>query len=137
MYIRSGLTIAAALMASVTGAAIVQGQEGVKRTDLQRHNLSIENREAVQVRIDIAPGATAPWHRHPGEEVIYVIEGTLEYQLEGSNPVALKAGEVLFIPAGMAHKAHNPGTENGAELATYIVEKGKPLVVPAPDAGQK
>ena len=137
MYLKFGATMAAALIASGTVAATIQGQQGVKRTDLQRHDLSIENRETVQARIDIAPGSTAPWHRHPGEEVIYVIEGTLEYQLEGKSPATFKAGEVLFIPAGVAHKAHNPGTANGAELATYIVEKGKPLVTLAPEAGQR
>jgi quercetin dioxygenase-like cupin family protein len=51
----------------------------------------------------------------------------LEYQLEGKPPVTLKAGEVLFIPAGTIHSARNVGTDNAAELATYIVEKGKPL----------
>lgn len=136
MSIKSAAAIAAALIASGTVAAAMKGQGGVTRTDLQRHDLSIANRETVQARIDIAPGVTAPWHRHPGEEVIYVIEGTLEYQLEGKSPATFKAGEVLFIPAGVAHKAHNPGTTNGAELATYIVEKGKPLVVPAPGVGQ-
>ena len=135
MTIKFGATIAAALMTVGAVAATAQGQQGVKRTDLQRHDLSIEGRETVQARIDIAPGITAPWHRHPGEEVIYVIEGTLEYQLEGKAPATFKAGEVLFIPAGVAHKAHNPGTTNGAELATYIVEKGKPLVVLAPHVG--
>jgi quercetin dioxygenase-like cupin family protein len=48
--------------------------------------------------------------------------------LEGERPVTLEAGEVLFIPAGTIHAARNVGTGNGAELATYIVEKGKPLV---------
>ena len=128
--------IASAFLVSCTAAATTQGQAGVKRTDLQRHDLSVENRETVQARIDIPPGVTAPWHRHPGEEVIYVIEGTLEYQLEGKPPATFKAGEVLFVPAGVAHKARNPGPLNGAELATYIVEKGKPLVVPAPEVGR-
>lgn len=137
MYLKFGTAVAAALIASGALAATLQGQGGVKRTDLQRHDLSIDNRETVQARIDIAPGATAPWHRHPGEEVIYVIGGTLEYQLEGKSPAIFKAGEVLFIPAGVAHKAHNPGTINGAELATYIVEKGKPLVTLAPEVGQR
>jgi quercetin dioxygenase-like cupin family protein len=109
MSVKFGIAIAAALIASGSAVATMQGQ-GVKRTDLQRHDLSIDNRETVQARIDIAPGATAPWHRHPGEEVIYVIEGTLEYQLEGKSPATFKAGEVLFIPAGVAHKAHNLAT---------------------------
>ena len=132
MYMKLATAIAAAFVASGTVAATTQATQGVTRTDLQRHDLSMEGRETVQARIDIAPGVTAPWHRHPGEEVIYVIEGVLEYQLEGKNPVTLKAGQVLFVPSGVAHKAYNPGTTNGAELATYIVEKGKPLVVPAP-----
>ena len=106
-------------------------QAGTKRTDLQRHDLSVPGREVVQVRVDFAPGVTAPRHNHPGEEIAYVIEGTLEYTLDGKPPVTLKAGQVLFIPAGAIHAAKNAGSGNAAELATYIVEKGKPLVVEA------
>ena len=102
---------------------------GIKRTDLQRHDLSVPGREVFQVRVDFAPGAAFGDHSHPGEEIVYVIEGSLEYRVEGRAPVTLEAGEVLFIPAGAIHSAKNVGTVNGAELATYIVEKGKPLVV--------
>jgi quercetin dioxygenase-like cupin family protein len=126
------LMAAAALIA---GSGLVlhaaQAQSGVKRTDLQRHDLSTPGREAIQVRVDIAPGAVAPAHTHPGEEIIYVLEGSLEYQVEGKPPVTLKAGDVLFIPAGAVHSAKNVGSVNSAELATYVVEKGKPLVRPA------
>jgi quercetin dioxygenase-like cupin family protein len=101
---------------------------GIKRTDLQRHDLGIQGREVVQVRVDLAPGVAFGRHRHPGEEIVYVIEGRLEYQVEGRPPVILAAGEVLFVPAGAIHAARNVGTGNGAELATYVVEKGKPLV---------
>jgi len=103
-------------------------QPGVTRTPLQRHDLSTPGREMVQVRVDLAPGVTFPPHSHPGEEVVYVIEGVLEYRLEGKPPVKVKAGEVLFIPAGVVHGVTNVGSGNAAELATYIVEKGKPLV---------
>ena len=106
-------------------------QPGVTRNDLQRHDLSTPGREAIQTIVAIAPGVTAPRHSHPGEEIVYVIEGLLEYQLEGKPAVTLKAGEVLFIPAGTIHSAKNVGSGNGAELATYIVEKGKSLVVVA------
>ena len=104
---------------------------GIKRTDLQQQSLSVPGREVVQVRVDIAPGVLASRHSHPGEEIIYVIEGTLEYDVDGKPPVTLKAGEVLFIPYGVIHSAKNVGNDNAAELATYIVEKGKPLVTPA------
>jgi quercetin dioxygenase-like cupin family protein len=80
------------------------------------------------VRVDIGPGEVAPRHRHPGEEIIYVLEGSLEYEVEGKPPVTLKAGDVLFIPYGTIHSAKNIGSVNAAELATYVVEKGKPLV---------
>jgi quercetin dioxygenase-like cupin family protein len=103
-------------------------QTGTKRTDLQRHDLSARGREVVQVRVDFDPGYLSPRHTHPGEEIVYVLEGTLEYQVEGKSPVTLKAGDVLFIPAGTIHAAKNVGSGNGAELATYVVEKGKPLI---------
>jgi quercetin dioxygenase-like cupin family protein len=107
-------------------------QPGVMRTDLLRHDLSVSGREVIQVRVDFAPGVAFPPHSHPGEEIAYVIEGLLEYRLEGRPPVTLKAGEALFIPAGTIHAAKNVGTGNAAELATYFVEKGKPLVAFGP-----
>lgn len=102
---------------------------GSTRTDLQRHDLSIAGREVLQARVDFAPGASFPAHKHPGEEIIYVLEGTLEYQVEGNPPLTLKAGDVLFVPAETAHAARNVGPGKGSELATYILEKGKPLTV--------
>jgi quercetin dioxygenase-like cupin family protein len=103
-------------------------QPGTKRTDLQRHDLSVPGREVVQVRVDFDPGYVSPRHTHPGEEIIYVLEGTLEYQIEGEPAMTVKPGEVLFVPAGAIHSAKSVGSGNGAELATYVVEKGKPLI---------
>ena len=122
------VTTAVLIAAGVLTLHALRAQEGVKRTDLQRHDLSAAGREALQVRVDIAPGVLAPPHKHPGEEIIYVLEGTLVYEVEGKPPVTLKAGDVLFIPYGTVHSAKNVGTVNAAELATYVVEKGKPLV---------
>ena len=104
-------------------------QQGIKRTDALRHDLDVAGREVIQVRVDFAPGVAFGFHSHPGVEIAYVLEGTLEYRLEGKPPVTLTAGQALFIPAGMSHAAKNVGTGNAAELATYLVEKGKPLVV--------
>ncbi|MBC7989661.1 MAG: cupin domain-containing protein [Luteimonas sp.] len=99
---------------------------GIKRVDIVRHDLHIPGQEFIQVRVDFAPGAAFGRHSHPGVEVAYVLKGTLEYQLDGKLPVTLKAGEALFIPAGTIHAARNVGTEDASELATYIIEKGKP-----------
>jgi quercetin dioxygenase-like cupin family protein len=104
-------------------------QSGTRRAELQQHDLSVSGREVIQVRVELDPGVTFGEHWHPGEEIVYVLEGSLEYQLECKSPVTLQAGEVLFIPARTVHTARNVGQNNGAELATYIVEKGQPLVV--------
>jgi quercetin dioxygenase-like cupin family protein len=123
------MAVAVLMVGSAFALHTAQAQApGITRTDLQQHDLSVPGREVVQVRVDFAPGVVAPAHNHPGEEIVYAIEGLLEYRLQGQPPVTLKAGEVLFIPAGTIHEVKNVGSGNAAELATYIVEKGKPLL---------
>lgn len=121
----------AGLATGLLSRSVPPQQPVIKRTDLQRHDLSAPGREAVQVRIDFPEGTAFGDHTHPGEEIIYVTEGLLEYHVEGKAPVTLGAGEVLFIPAGTIHAARNVGKGNATEVATYIVEKGKPLLVMA------
>lgn len=122
------VAVAALIAGSGWALYVAQAQQaGIQRTDLQRHDLSAPGREVIQVRVDFAPGSAFPRHTHPGEEIIYVIAGSLEYEIDGK-PVKVKAGDVLFVPAGTVHAAKNVGSDNGAELATYIVEKGKPLI---------
>ena len=132
MLLKTTAALVAAMLALGSSQAAAQNPPrpaGSTRTDLQRHDLSIAGREVLQARIDFEPGASFPAHKHPGEEIIYVIEGTLEYKVEGKPAVSLKAGDVLFVPAETAHAARNVGRTNGAELATYVLEKGKPLTV--------
>ena len=102
---------------------------GLTRTDLQRHDLSIPGHEVIQNRVDITPDAPPVRHKHPGEEIIYVLKGTLEYSIDGREPATFNPGEVLLVPPETVHSVRNIGGGNAAELATYIVEKGKPLVV--------
>ena len=110
-------------------AAVAQPRPvGTTRVDLQRHDLSIPGREVLQVLVSFAPGSSFPRHKHPGEEIIYVTHGTLEYEVAGKW-LTVKAGEVLFVPDGVVHAARNVGNEPAAELATYVLEKGKPLTV--------
>lgn len=120
--------IAVAVTVIATGSAFAHELGGVTRQNLLRQDISAPGREVIQVSVGFAPGVVAPKHAHPGEEVAYVLEGTLQYQLEGKPPVTLKAGQSLYIPAGTAHSAKNVGDGHATELATYIVEKGKPLV---------
>ena len=123
---------------TVVAAVIVAGgllhvaraqPSGTRRIDLQRHDLSVPGREVIQTIVEIDPGVTSSRHTHPGEEIIYVLEGApLQYEVEGKPAVTLMPGDVLFIPAGTIHAAKNVGSRKGAELATYVVEKGKPLL---------
>jgi len=128
MKTREIIAVAALIVGTGLALRVAPAQQpGTKRTDLMRHDLSAPGREVIQVLVEFAPGVVAPRHSHPGEEIVYIVEGLLEYQLDGKPPVTLEAGEVLFIPAGGVHAVKNVGSGNGAELATYIVEKAKPL----------
>jgi len=100
---------------------------GLTRTDLQHHDLTVPGKEVIQNRVDIDQDAPAIKHWHPGEEVIYVLEGRLEYEIEGDPGRIVNAGEALTVPAERVHSVRNVGDGPAAELATYIVEKDQPL----------
>jgi quercetin dioxygenase-like cupin family protein len=127
------VVVAAVIAASGLALQVARAQQaGVTRIDLQRHDLSVPGREVVQAIVELDAGVMSSRHSHSGEEIVYVLEGApLEYEVEGRPPITLKPGDVLFIPAGKIHSAKNVGSQKGAELATYVVEKGKPLLVEA------
>jgi quercetin dioxygenase-like cupin family protein len=104
--------------------AVEQQVPGITRTDLQRHDLSAPGREVIQNRVDIGREAPFIKHKHPGEEIIYVLEGSLEYELEGRPPTTLEAGDVLLVPAETVHAVRNVGDGNAAELATTSSRTG-------------
>ena len=107
----------------------VQQAPGLYRTNLQEHDLSIPGRQVIQNLVEIGPDAPAVTHKHPGEEIIYVLDGSLEYSIDGQPPTTYNAGDALMVPAETVHSVRNVGTGSGAELATYVVEKGKPFLV--------
>jgi quercetin dioxygenase-like cupin family protein len=120
--------ILSAIALALPGAVAWAQLAGVHRTDLLRHDIEVPGREVVQVRVEVDAGKGVPRHTHPGDEVLYVLDGTLEYMPDGKPPVTLKAGQSIFIPAGTIHAARSPGNGHGVGIATYIVEKGKPLI---------
>lgn len=101
--------------------------KGIARTETVRSDFDAK-REAIQVRVDFAAGASFPKHSHPGAEIAYVLSGVIEYEMNGKT-FRLKAGESLFIPAGAVHSARNVSTGTTSELATYVVEKNQPIVI--------
>ena len=132
---RNRSTVAAAsLLLAVLVALGVQPSSaqppGFTRTVLQKADLSVSGREVVSARAEIPAGVRVGRHTHPGEEIGYVLEGTLLLGIEGKPPVTLKAGDSFFVEAGRPHDGTNEGTGTAKVLATYIVEKGKPLATP-------
>ncbi len=121
--------ISAALAAAA--AAPSAQQPGFTRAVMQDQNLSVPGRHAVVARAEFIPGGQAGRHTHPGEELGYVVEGTLELAIEGQPPRTVKAGEVFFVAAGVVHDGRNAGSGKAVVLATYIVETGKPVASPA------
>ena len=114
-----------------TGALMAQAS-GLTRTLVGRADVSVPGREAVVARVEVAPGAKAGRHTHPGDEISYVLEGEATLLIDGQPPRIVKAGESFVIPAGVVHDAHNDGTAPIKLVGVYVVEKGKPLASPAP-----
>jgi quercetin dioxygenase-like cupin family protein len=121
---RISAAVALIIGSGVALCAVAAQHSGIRRTDLQRADLSVAGREVVQVRVDFGPGAAFGRHRHPGEEIAYVIEGSLEYQFDGERPVTLEAGEVLFIPAGTIHAARTSARATGRSSPRTSSKRG-------------
>jgi quercetin dioxygenase-like cupin family protein len=113
-------------------ASLHAQQTGFKRTVVQQGELSAPGREVVQAVAEIQPGGQSGKHTHPGEEVAYILEGTVVIEMQGKPDVSKKAGEGILIPAGTVHNAKNTGNTVAKVLATYVVEKGKPVTTAVP-----
>jgi quercetin dioxygenase-like cupin family protein len=120
-----------ALALCATGALLAQAS-GITRALVGRADVSVQGREAVVARVELAPGAKAGRHTHPGDEISYVLEGEATLLVDGQPPRTVKAGEMLVIPAGVVHDAHNDSSGSVKLVGVYVVEKGKPLASPAP-----
>jgi quercetin dioxygenase-like cupin family protein len=99
----------------------------LKRTEVQREPSSIPGREIVQVLTEIPAGVESGWHIHPGEEVGYILAGTVRMMIEGRPTLTLHTGDGFLIPPRVPHNALDVGPETGQMLSTYIVEVGQPL----------
>ena len=99
----------------------------LKRTELQHRPSSIPGREIVQVVTEIPAGVESGWHQHPGEEVGYILAGTVRMDIKGQPTLTLHAGDPFLIPPRTPHNALDLGPETGQMLSTYIVEVGKPI----------
>lgn len=124
---RIAVTAAAAAFALVLAAITEAQQPGFTRKLLQDKDLSAPDRHAVQAMAEFVPGGAVGRHTHPGEELGYVVEGSLLLEVDGEPSRTVSAGDVFFVEAGKVHAAKNAGSGPAKVFATYVVEKGKPV----------
>ena len=105
----------------------------LKRTELQHEKSSIPGREIVQVLTEIPAGVESGWHIHPGEEVGYILAGTVQMMIKGQPTLTLHAGDPFLMPPRTPHNALDLGPDTGMMLSTYIVEIGQPLATLLPE----
>src|SRR3954447_19306350 len=113
---------------ATTAAAAADGLAAtLHRTEVQRGSSSIPGREIVQVLTEIPVGVESGWHTHPGEEVGYILAGTVEMRIEGRTTSTLHEGDGFLVPPRTPHDALDVGPGTGLMLSTYIVDVGEPL----------
>lgn len=123
------ITTAGTLLARAQGAQ----PSPLKRTVLQTHALtSVPGHEGITVLAELAVGSSAPRHTHPGEEFVYVLEGTATFDMAGQPLLSIKPGDAFFIPPNTPHVARNTGKVPLKLLSNYVIPTGQPLATPAP-----
>jgi quercetin dioxygenase-like cupin family protein len=127
---KRGMLISGAAMLAVI--AICGAQQPAKVTELQRRDIPGTQLDGVTTVVEIPPGGSSARHSHPGEDFGYVIEGTIVLQVDGKPPRTVRAGETFFTERGQIHNARNIGTTTARAVDTYIVDKGKSGITPAP-----
>lgn len=128
---KPAIIFAAALaMPCITATAqgpSVQQRTGVTSTELFEQAIrNTENMEVTVLEVRYQPGGVNPRHFHPAAVTFYILEGRPVFQEEGKEPVPLKPGDTLLVPAGTTHAHWNPSTTEGVRWLEFIVaEKGK------------
>ena len=122
--------VGVAVVAAALGVGALYAQQpAFTRVQLQDKDMSIMDRHVVTARAEFGDGGVAAPHTHPGEEIGYVLEGTLQLEIAGQPPAIVKAGQAFFVPANTVHGGRTVGGPVKV-VSSYVVEKGKPLATP-------
>jgi quercetin dioxygenase-like cupin family protein len=113
------------------GLALPAQAQGFKRTLLQTNSFPGSQYVTALYIVDIDAGAVVPPHTHPGLETLYILEGEMDLSVAGQPDRHVKAGDSAQIPAETIHSA-TAGGKPIKVLATYVVEKDKPLATIVP-----
>lgn len=111
-----------------TDASHMAQPPGLKRTDFQRNDLSIPDARFIQSRVEIGPEAPFVKHPHPGGEIIYILEGSPGIRDRRPTPEDMQCRGRLDRPRRSGPRGQERRQQQRGELATYVVEKGKPPI---------
>lgn len=128
MLVGVGATMLVGLSAPV---AITAQQPAVERKVLLQQDVSIPGYQNVLVAVTIPVGGREGRHTHPGTAIVHVLEGTLTLDHDGRQTAAYKAGETFYVDAGKVHEGINRGNAPVRAIASFVIEKGKPLTTQA------
>ena len=131
---RTILLLALGIVVGTIGSQVLSAQQaGLKRTQLLRHDLvGMEGKEGLIVMVEASPGVTAGKHYHPGHELVYVLEGSGTFEVEGRAPMPVKPGDTMYVPPRLAHDVKNTSATAPLKALVFaIAEKGQPLTVEA------
>ena len=129
--------ICGGLLAAMGLCAAAQAQEPAKppakRTVLQQTDVSTAApQEVIFGTVEIAPGSGNPFHTHFGTEIGYVLQGHIRIEKKGEAAQELGPGQSFLIPRGVVHRSVLLGDEPVKLVNNWVVDKGKPLLTPAP-----
>ena len=128
----SMVVLAAAVLAS--GDLHADGAHaGAKVTTLMQQPLpDYPGKDGVLAVVEFAPGHVDAPHRHPGHLFVYVLEGSIEMQMEGGELQTLKPGETFYENPGQTHGVGRnvSKTEPAKLLVFFIADQNVPLVLP-------
>ena len=118
--------------ALLVGAAVAQSTPP-KRTILQQSDVAASPaQETLFGTVEIAPGSGNAFHTHNGSEIGYVAQGHIRLEVKGQATRDLGPGESFMVPRGAVHRSVLLGNEPVKLINTWTVDKGVPLLVPAP-----
>jgi quercetin dioxygenase-like cupin family protein len=128
---RLPVTIVVAILVGLAVLAVGAQQPAVERKVLLQQDVTIPGYQNVLVAVTIPAGGREGRHTHPGTAIVHVVDGVLTLDHDGRATTAYKAGETFYVEAGKVHEGINKGSAPVRAIASFVVEKGKPLTTQA------
>lgn len=127
------------LAAAVCGVLPVSRANAADVRQLMAKPLSeLPGKEAVMLEVSYPPGAKDMVHRHDAHALVYVLEGTIQMQLQGGPQVTLKAGDTFYEGPDDVHVlGRNASNSEPARFVVVLLKRqGAPVLTPV-DEGHK